>query len=100
MTRLEAMTKLAAMIDMLRNTPDHDCVNYYPALSIFTHRNDAAVDDIRAATTAYNHFDDRSNPRYKTADECVVVYVSDTYGKPADLLANRDVQLIEIGGGE
>ena len=91
MTRIEAMTKLAAMIDRLRATDDHHDVTYDVALNVFANYSTphAAVDELRRTLDVNTPRLDTDCRRYKNEDGLITVFVSDSY-PPADLLANRE----------
>jgi hypothetical protein len=111
MDRIEAIKRLRELADKLESATDapHDGHGgFTPELAIFTdyakpsERN--AVADYWIAnlgTTERRVLDNSLVYRESVADGRLAVFVSDIDHHPqSDLLAGRDVQLVEIGGGE
>ena len=111
MTRIEAIARLRELADRLEAASDapHDGHGGFGiGLSIFDHywpadQRMAVIDYWVPAIGATERglIGEGANVslRYRTPDQCARVFISDVmYQPPADLLANRDVQVLEIGG--
>ena len=101
MNRLQAIARLRELADKLEALPDCDGVTFTNNLLIFAY--DSSEHDA-FATTARREFDAHEYGPLSSGGACynnpgctVMVYVRDGYSD-TDLLANREVTLIEIGG--